>query len=550
LEQLIELLVLLGGTLVLATFFGMYLARMISYENRPIEKTLAIVENRFYRLIGIDVNKQMTWKEYFFALFITNMVVVVIVVLILVFQNYLPSTTPVQGLSIDLAVHTAISFITDTNLQHLAGDQQLSNLSQMIAITFTMFVAPASGIAAAFAFIRSFIRKNFGLGNFYMDFIRIILTLLLPVSFLSALILMVLGVPQTLDSSITITSLESTINNGNNITPVKEQTTTTTIGPVASLESIKLLGSNGGGFFGSNSGHPFENPTGFSNLYEMFLMLIIPLSFPVAYAKLMGLGRGLSILTTMLIGFGVLLTFSLSIENGPNLLETRFGSFGSALFDTSSLATNTGAVNSSLAGMSSNSITAFFLAMFVQAIPGAVGTGMMTMIVYVLLTLFIVGLMVGKTPEFMSMKISPGDIKLAMLIFLIHPALILIPTVISFTSGNAQAIVGEKVTAMGFTQTLHEYTSSAANNGSDYFGTSADTPFWNWSTAIVMFLGRYVPLGLMLGIAGSFTIKDRKEVIEPIKTQGPLFISVLVVMTFLLTALSFFPFLVMGPISI
>ena len=548
-EQLIELLVLLGGTLVLATFFGMYLARMISYENRPIEKTLAIVESRFYRLIGIDVNKQMTWKEYFFALFVTNMVVVVIVVLILVFQNYLPSTTPVQGLSIDLAVNTAISFITDTNLQHLAGDQQLSNLSQMIAITFTMFVAPASGIAAAFAFIRSFIRKNFGLGNFYRDFIRIILTLLLPVAFLSALILMVLGVPQTLDSSITITPLESTINTGNNITTtVTEQKTT--IGPVASLESIKLLGSNGGGFFVSNSAHPYENPTGFSNLYEMFLMLIIPLSFPIAYAKLMGLGRGLSILTTMLIGFGVLLTFSLSTQNGPNLLETSFGSFGSALFDTSSLATNTGAANSSLAGMSSNSITAFFLAMFVQAIPGAVGTGMMMMIVYVLLTLFIVGLMVGKTPEFMSMKISPRDIKLAMFIFLIHPALILIPTVISFTSGNAQTIVGEKVTAMGFTQTLYEYTSSAANNGSDYFGTSADTPFWNWSTAIVMFLGRYVPLGLMLGIAGSFTIKDRKELIEPIKTQGPLFISVLIVMTFLLTALSFFPFLVMGPISI
>jgi K+-transporting ATPase ATPase A chain len=381
-----------------------------------------------------------------------------------------------------------------------------------------------------------------------MDFIRIILTLLLPVSFVSALILILLGVPQTLDSSITITPLESTINTGNKITTIIEQTTM--IGPVASLESIKLLGSNGGGFFGSNSGHPFENPTGLSNVYEMFLMLIIPLSFPVAYAKLMGLGRGLSILTTMLIGFGVLLSFSLSTENGPNLLETRFGSFGSALFDTTSLATNTGAVNSSLAGMSSNSMTAFLLAMFVQAIPGAVGTGIMTMIVYVLLTLFIVGLMVGKTPEFMSMKISPRDIKLSVFIFLIHPALILIPTVISFTSGNAQAIVGEKVTALAFTQTLHEYTSAAANNGSDYFGTSADTPFWNWSTAIVMFLGRYVPLGLMLGIAGSFTVKDRKEVIEPIKTKGPLFISVLVVMTFLLTALTFFPFLVMGPISI
>ena len=465
-------------------------------------------------------------------------------VLILTFQNYLPSDVPVEGFSIDLAVHTAISFVTDTNLQHYAGDQQLSVLSQMAAITFTMFVAPASGIAAAFAFIRSFIRKNFGLGNFYMDFIRVILTLLLPVSFASALILMIMGVPQTLDSSITINPLESTINNNNT---VEQQTT---IGPVASLESIKLLGTNGGGFFVSNSAHPFENPTGLSNVYEMFLMLIIPLSFPIAYAKLIGLGRGTSILITMLIGFGVLLSFSLTSESGPQLLETRFDSFGSSLFDTTSLGTNTGAVNSALAGMSSNAVTAFFLAMFVQSIPGAVGTGMMTMIVYVLLTLFIVGLMVGKTPEFMSMKISPKDIKLVILIFLIHPAIILIPTVISFTTGNAQALVGEQVTAMGFTQTLYEYTSAAANNGSDYFGTSADTPFWNWSTAIVIFLGRFVPLGLMLTIAGSFTVKDRKEVVEPIKTQGPLFISVLVVMTFLLAALSFFPFLVMGPISI
>ena len=516
---------------------------MISYENRPIEKTLAIVESRFYRLIGIDVSKQMTWKQYFFALFVTDMVVAIIVVLILMFQNYLPSDAPVEGFSIDLAVHTAISFITDTNLQHYAGDQQLSVLSQMAAITFAMFVAPASGIAAAFAFIRSFIRKNFGLGNFYMDFIRVILTLLLPVSFVSALILMIMGVPPTLDSSITINPLESTIDNN-----TSEQQTT--IGPVASLESIKLLGSNGGGFFVSNSAHPFENPTGLSNVYEMFLMLIIPLSFPIAYAKLIGLGRGTSILVTMLIGFGVLLSFSLTSESGPQLLETRFGSFGSALFDTTSIGTNTGALNSALAGMSSNSVTSFFLAMFVQAIPGAVGTGMMTMIVYVLLTLFIVGLMVGKTPEFMSMKISPKDIKLAIFIFLLHPAIILIPTVIAFTTGNAQAIVGEQVTSMGFTQTLYEYTSAAANNGSDYFGTSADTPFWNWSTAIVMFLGRFVPLGLMLTIAGSFTVKDRKEVVEPIKTQGPLFISVLVVMTFLLAALSFFPFLVMGPISI
>ena len=310
------------------------------------------------------------------------------------------------------------------------------------------------------------------------------------------------------------------------------------------------MGSNGGGFFGSNSGHPFENPTGISNIYEMFLMLIIPLSFPIAYAKLMGKGRGLSILLAMLIGFGTVIIIATTQVSGPSMLETRFGNFGSVLFNTVSISTNTGAANSALTGMSPNAVISFFLGMFVQAIPGAVGTGMITMIVYVLLTLFIVGLMVGKTPEFMSMKIGPKDIKLAVFFFLLHPAIILIPTVIAMGTGNAQAIIGDKITPMGYTQTLYEYTSAAANNGSDYFGTSANTPFWNYSTAIVMFLGRYLPLGLILAIAGSFTAKDRKEVVEPIKTKGPVFIAVLITITFLLTALTFFPFLIIGPFSL
>lgn len=542
-DTTIQFGVLIVGTIGLATIFGTYLARMITFEMRPLEKTLAKVESGFYKVIGINATRQMSWKEYFFALFLTNMVVVVFVILILTFQNYLPLSEGKEGFSFDLAFNTAISFITDTNLQHYIGDQQLSITSQMIAITFTMFIAPASRIAAAFALIRSFIRKNYGLGNFYVDMTRIIITLLLPIAVVSALVLMVIGVPQTLQPSVETSTLEGIINNNSSATQ------TITMGPVASLESIKELGSNGGGFFGSNSGHPFENPTGLSNIYEMFLMLIIPLSFPIAYAKLMGKGRGIAILVTMLIGFGTMLIISTSTTSGPSLLETRFGSFGSALFDTVSLATNTGAANSALAGMSPEAITSFFLGMFVQAIPGAVGTGMMMMIVFVLLTLFLVGLMVGKTPEFMSMKISPKDIKLAVYIFLLHPALILIPTVISMGTGNAQAIVGDQMTPMGFTQTMYEYTSAAANNGSDYFGTSADTSFWNYSTGIVMFLGRYLPLALILAIAGSFTIKDRKEVIEPIKTQGPLFITVLITVTFLLTALTFFPFIILGPFS-
>jgi len=537
-ETIIQTAIVLGGTLSLAVPFGLYIARMISYEIRPLERTLAIVENRFYKLVGINANRQMTWKEYLFALLLVDGIVAAIFFIIVIVQNALPLATPgLKNFSIDLAFMQASSFITNTNLQHYNGDQQLSNLSQMVGVTFLQFVAPASGIAASFAFIRAFIRKNFGLGNFYVDFTRIVITLLLPVAFISSLLLMTLGVPQTLESSFTVNTLE-----GN------EQVITT--GPVASLESIKELGSNGGGFFGANSGHPFENPNGLSNAYEIFLILIIPLSLPIAYAKLVGKGKGVSILIVMLIGFGMALSIALSQISGPDLLETRFGNFGSVFFNVASITTNTGAVNSGLGGMSPNAVIALFLGMFVQAMPGAVGAGMMTMIIYVILTLFIVGLMVGKTPEFMSMKISPKDVKLAALIFLIHPALILIPTVIAFITGNVHAITDGQINPFTYTQALYEFTSAAANNGSDYLAASADTPFWNWSTGIVMLLGRFVPLALMLAIAGSFTIKDRKEVIEPIKTQGPLFISVLVVITFLLTALTFFPFIIIGPFSI
>ena len=540
-NSILELIVVLGGTIGLSVPFGLYIARMISYEMRPLEAPLARVENGFYKIIGIDKDKQMTWKEYSHALLLTNVIVGAFIFFMLVFQNVLPYSTHVNGLSIDLAFMQAISFITNTDLQHYAGEQSFSLISQTVVLTFVMFVAPASGIAAAFAFVRGFIRKNFGLGNYYVDFIRIILTLLLPVAFGSALLLMVLGVPQTLNSSVTI---NHTLEGHNQ---------TLTIGPVASLESIKELGSNGGGYYGANSGHPFENPNGLTNMYEIFLMLVIPLSFPIAYAKLVGKARGVSLLLTILIAFGILLGIAFSQVTGPTSLETRFGSFGSEFFNTVSISTNTGSANSALSGMSSHPVISFLLGMFVQSIPGADGTGFTYMIIYVIITLFLVGLMVGKTPEFMNMKIGPRDVMLAAFIFLIHPALILIPTVIAFTTGNAQSVLavpaGKMATASGFTQALYEYTSAAANNGSDYLGTSGNTPFWNWSTAIVMFLGRYAPIVMSLAIAGSFTVKDRKEAIEPIKTHGPLFISVLLVMTFLLTALTFFPFIVIGPFS-
>jgi K+-transporting ATPase ATPase A chain len=535
-DTTIQFVVIFVGAVGMSVPFGLYIARMISFELRPLEKPLAKVERGFFRLVGIDADKQMTWKEYLVALLITTIISIIFVILVLSFQNYLPSGQDVDGLSIDLAFHTAMSFVTNTDLQHYNGDQQLSIVSQMVALTFAMFVAPAFGISMAFAFIRSFIRKNFGLGNFYVDFVRVIITLLLPIAFISSLLLMVTGVPQILTSSVTVNTVE-----GNN--------QTITMGPVASLESIKELGQNGGGFFGANSAHPFENPTGLSNTYEMFLMLVIPLSFPIAYAKLLGKGRGISILAIILISFGGLVVFGLYTHPASTLIETRLGSFSSTLFNLISIISNTGAINGSVGGMTPQAVTSFLIGMFIQAVPGGSGMGMVYMLVYVILTLFVVGLMVGKTPEFMSMKITPRDVKMGVFIFLSHPALILIPTAVAFTTGNAQAIIGDEVTPLGYTQTLYEFTSAAANNGSDYFGASADTPFWNWSTGIIVFLGRYVPIGLMLAIAGSFTAKERKEVIEPIKTKGVTFVSVVVVVTFLLTALAFFPFLVIGPFS-
>jgi K+-transporting ATPase ATPase A chain len=505
---------------------------MISYELQPPEKPLARLERKLSKVLGLGEGREMTWKEYFIALVITNFLAGALVFGVLFLQGMAFGK---ESFSIDLAFHTATSFITNTDLQHYNGEE-LSSFSQMVGITYAMFVAPASGICAAFAFIRAFTRKNLGLGDFYIDFARVILTLLLPIALISSLLFIAFGVPQTLDGSITVRTLE-----GN------EQVIS--IGPVASLESIKQLGSNGGGFFGANSAHPFENPNGLTNLYSMFLMLVIPLSFPIAYGRLLGRGRGLSILIALLLGFAALLAFALSAESDPSGLETRFGNFGSIIFNITSISTNTGAVNAPLTSMAPNTIVSLLLAMFIQAMPGADGTGIMYIIVYIILTLFIVGLMVGKTPEFMSMKISPRDIKLSVLIFLLHPMLILIPTVVAFMTGDAQALLGD-VAALSFTEVLYEYSSAAANNGSGYLGASANTPFWNISTAIVMLLARYTPIGLMLAIAGSFTLKERKEIAEPIKTQGVLFIILLVVIIFLLTALTFFPFLAIGPWSL
>ncbi|WP_174448808.1 potassium-transporting ATPase subunit KdpA [Conexivisphaera calida] len=524
----VQLISLMSLSISAAYALSRPLARLISPPSGS--RLLSIVDAVPRRVIGRAYVEEMSWRRYLASLLALNGVVLALDALLLALQPALGG----PRLSPDLIFNIASSFVTNTDLQHYAGSM-LTTYSQALVITYTMFVAPASGLAASFAFIRGFTRRTDSLGNFYADFTRSIITVLLPLSFISALLLILMGVPQTLQTQVIVGALQG----GHHIIR---------LGPVASLESIKLLGNNGGGYYSANSASPLENPSGISNFYESFLMLLLPLSIPLAFGRIAGTKRGASILGAMLAGMGVLLGMAL-LGGAVIGVEPRLGAFGTLLFNTVSMATNTGATASSLLAMSPLAVSSFLMAMFVQAVPGAIGVGFMYMMIFVVITLFILGLMVGKTPEIMGMKISPRDVKISAAAFLVHPLAILIPLVLAFAAGQAQHLLGTPG-PLQFTEVLYEFTSAAANNGSDYLGVAANSPFWNYLTGIVMLVGRFVPLALMMALAGSFAGKDRRRMPEPVETQGLLFAVLLLGMTFLLTILTFFPFLILGPFSI
>lgn len=520
--ELIQFLVATALALILAYVIGTYSALLIQGQPRPFERTWSKAESVLFRLMGVDKNAPMTWKQYLAAMILTNTLIFAFVYILLA----------VQGMNPDLAFNTASSFATNTNLQHYVGES-LSILSQLGLIA-AMFIAPATAFSVCFAFLRAFHYTSHNVGNFYVDMTRVTLNILLPIAFVFGILLTGLGVPQTLSGTLTTGSIAGG--------PL-----TVNIGPAGAWESIKDFGNNGGGFFGANSAHPFENPTGITNIIEIVLMLSGSLSFPFAYGELFGRGKGRALLVAILAPWMVLFGFALLSTNGPTGLETRFGSFGSMFFQQASMYSNTGATNALLSGIARKGTVSLFIGMFIQAIPGGEGVGFMTLVINVILTIFIVGLMVGKTPELLGYKIQPLEVKLAVITFLMHPLMILIPTAVAFGTGQVQAILGPHVTAGGYTRVLYEFTSASANNGSDYLGTLANTPFWNASTGIVMLVGRYVPIVLMMAIAGQFAAKDRRVAPEPINTEGVPFILTLVGVTLLLTALAFLPFLVIGP---
>jgi potassium-transporting ATPase potassium-binding subunit len=536
-SQASTVILLIAVTILVGWRLAPYLTRVFSRAPSRLDRILNPVESFVYKISGVDPNSGMSWKRYFYSALLLNIFLMAIAFIILVFQDKLPlNPQGFPGLSLDLAFNTAASFGTNTDLQHYNGETTLSIFSQMTAIQFLQFTCAATGLCVAIAMVRGFKSGSKDMGNFHVDFVRSLTRIYLPLCLVAAIVLVALGCPQTLDAA----SLVKTVEGG---------TQTILVGPVASLESIMQLGTNGGGYFGANNAHPFMNPNPASNLFEMFLMLLIPTALIFVYGRLLGQKKEAK---PLLIAAYALLTLNLIIAFLPNIpiiaqgIETRIGGFNSALWTVLTTAAGTGSVNTVLSAMNPLTVLSGFMGMFIQASPGGTGVGLMYMIMYIVITVFLVGLMSGRTPEYLGIKITARDVKLVMIAFLIHPLIILIPTIIAYASGAVSA-VGLSGNSVGFTQILWEYATSAANNGSDFLGASGNTPFFNISTAIVILIGRFVPIFLLLALGGSMIGRKRSTEIG-LKTDSNVFSIVLIVAILIVVVLSFLPFLALGPI--
>jgi potassium-transporting ATPase potassium-binding subunit len=537
LPQLISIVLILGGTMTAAWLISPYIARIYTGAPSRLDKLLAPIENSIYRLTGVDQAQGMGWKEYFLAGLLVNVAQMVIAFAILTLQGALPlNPMGFRGISWDLALNTVVSFATNTNLQHYSGETTLSYLSQMGAIQFLQFTSAATGICMGVAVVRGLVVGSKDMGNFYVDFVRSLTRLLLPFCFVASLVLVWMGVPQTVGGYVPIKTLEGA-------------TGSVLVGPVASLVSIMQLGTNGGGYYGANAAHPFMNPSPQSDVLEICLMLLLPTALVFVFGELLGKKRESR---PVLIGAYLLFIIDLAIAFASSTplgagIETRVGGFFSAFWTVVTTAVTTGSVNAQLAAMHPLVILSAFMGMLIQSTPGGKGVGLVYMVMYIVITVFIVGLMSGRTPEYLGVKITGRDVKIVIIAFLIHPMLILVPTIVAYASG-AVAAIGLAGGSLGFTQVLYEFTTAAANNGSDFLGASGNTLFFNLATAVVIFIGRYAPIGLMLALTGS--VIGRKRSAEPagLKTESLTFSLVLVGSILILVVLTFLPFLTLGPI--
>ncbi|MGD0450433.1 MAG: potassium-transporting ATPase subunit KdpA [Candidatus Bathyarchaeia archaeon] len=537
--QALSVIFILGITVLLAWLIAPYITGVFRRKPSRLDKIFNPIENFIYKITGVNSEQTMGWKQYFLSGLLLNVVMMVIGFLILVFQGNLP-LNPMRfaGVRPDLAFNTVASFVTNTNLQHYSGEITLSYLSQIGVIQWLQFTSATTGLCMGIAFIRGLIVGSKDMGNFYTDFTRSLTRIFLPLCIIASIIFLALGVPQTLNGYTTVKTIEGA-------------SQSILVGPVASLDSIMQIGTNGGGFYGANAAYPFMNPSPISNILMISLMLLLPTALIFVFGQMIGKKRESRPLlwgAYILFGLNLVIAFIPTLPLIAPFIEVRFGGFMSSFYTVTTTVATTGSVNSGLIGNHPLTILSGFLGMFIQSIPGGKGVGMMYMIMYIIITVFIVGLMSGRTPEYLGMKITGRDVKLVMVAFLIHPLIILIPTVVAYASGAVSAI-GVGGNSVGYTQILWEFTSSAANNGSDFLGASGNTPFFNIATAIVILIGRYAPIAILLALSGSMIGRKRGGTTSGLKTDTLIFTLVLVASIIILVVLTFFPFLAIGPLA-
>lgn len=550
----ISILLFIGVLLALTKPVGLWLHALYEGRRTPLHAVLGPVERGFYRLAGIDPTQEQGWRRYALHMLLFNVALMLFTYAVLRLQGMLPlNARGYDGIAPDGAFNIAISFATNTNWQWYSGEAALSNLSQMLGLAIHNFLSAATGIALAFALFRGFARRQADtIGNFWADMTRVTLYLLLPICILYALFLIASGVPQTLAASVDLTTLEGARQ-------------TLALGPVASQEAIKMLGTNGGGFFNANSAHPFENPTALVNFVQMLSIFLIGFGLTWCFGKAVGnVRQGWAILSAMTFLFllGVAVTYWQEAAGNPVLhglgiaggnmegKEVRFGLAASALFAVVTTAASCGAVNAMHDSFTPlGGLVPLFNIQLGEVVIGGVGAGIYGFLLFAILAVFVAGLMVGRTPEYVGKKIEAREVKLAVLAIAVLPLCILGLTAIA--SVLPAGLAGPLAKGPhGFSEILYAFTSATGNNGSAFAGLSAGTPFYNALLGIAMWLGRFFVIVPMLAIAGSLAAKGHTpQSAGSFPTTGGLWIGLLVGIILILGGLTFLPSLALGPVA-
>ncbi len=578
-NSMIQLTVYIGLVLLLSWPLGLYIARIFMDEPKRwssggrVTRILHSVECGIYRLAGVDPQMEMDWVAYTVSLLVFNLLGAVLLYAILRLQEWLPlNPQHFQSVSPAMAFNTAVSFMTNTNWQSYSGETTLGMFAQMTGLTVQNFVSAATGLCIAIVLIRAFARESQKhLGNFWVDLTRATLYILLPISVLLAVLLMSQGVIQNFQG-IKQVDLLHPVTVTMNHRPVRLTHQVLPMGPVASQEAIKQLGTNGGGYFNMNSAHPFENPTPLSDFLEMVAMLLLPAATCVAFGEMVGDRRqGWAILAAMTILFVVFATGGLIAEHGSNPelhglpvtmqgsrlqsggnmegKEVRFGVTDSVLFNTTATATSTGAINStSDSYLPLGGLIPLWLMQLGEVVYGGIGSGFYGMMLFVLVAVFVAGLMVGRTPEYLGKKIETFDIKMVALGILVTPAIILVGTAVAVLIPHATNVLGNPG-PHGFTEILYAFSSVANNNGSAMGGLTVTSTFYQVATGLAMLMGRFWFVLPVMALAGSLVMKKKiPPSLGTLPTHTPLFITLLIGTVLLVGALNFLPALSLGPL--